>query len=343
MLQGDITDLKEAQSLSFEKEYIDIYQISWGPDDDGKTFDGPGLITQHVLKDGVSNGRKGLGSVFVLASGTGGRQGDDCNADGYVSSIYTIGISSVDKKNRRPTFSEKCAAILATAYSGERKYGTGFPSAGIGSESCSMHDGTAVSASIATGIYALLLEVNPSLTWRDVQHITVESAQKDSLLGNEGWVENGAGFFVSHSFGFGLLDAEKMVEKARKWVQVAPQMRCETTATMKKENMKIVSVNCPEITRLEHVHLHVKIESDSVKRGNISISLTSPSNTKSIMMSRRINDKVIRGFDTSFWPLMSTHFWGENTAGEWTITDETKNTFSGAKFSIICYGTGLQT
>ena len=61
MLQDPVTDLKEAKSLGFEKEYIDIFQISWGPDDDGKTFDGPGPLTRYVLMDGVNKGRNGLG------------------------------------------------------------------------------------------------------------------------------------------------------------------------------------------------------------------------------------------------------------------------------------------
>ena len=32
----------EAQALSFNRSYIDIYSASWGPDDNGKTVDGPG-------------------------------------------------------------------------------------------------------------------------------------------------------------------------------------------------------------------------------------------------------------------------------------------------------------
>eukprot|EP00092_Neocalanus_flemingeri_P037795 GFUD01041145.1.p1 GENE.GFUD01041145.1~~GFUD01041145.1.p1 ORF type:complete len:770 (+),score=165.59 GFUD01041145.1:226-2310(+) len=342
MLQDPVTDLKEAKSLSFQKEYIDIFQISWGPDDDGKTFDGPGPLTQHVLKDGAHQGRDGLGSIFVLASGTGGSKDDDCNADGYASSIYTISISSVDMNHTRPGFSERCAAILATAYSGERRVGTGLAAAAISSDSCSLHDGTAASASIGTGIIALMLEANPSLGWRDVQHITVLSAQSERLLQADGWVENGAGLKVSHSFGFGIMDADEMVERATTWVPVGEQKFCETQAVLITDNKMTVSVDCPQVSKLEHVQMGVKITDEDVRRGDISIGLSSPSGTKSTMISVRRNDRSAVGFDTQAWPLMSTHFWGEDPTGNWTITlsvrTEALQLLDG-QFVITCYGT----
>merc|ERR1711963_112744 len=155
MLHSPVTDKKEAQSLSFAKDHIDVYQISWGPRDDGKTFEGPGTLTRAALREGVESGRDGFGSIFLLASGRGGKHRDDCNADGYATSIYTMAISSVDRNHLRPAFSERCSAILASAYSGERSKGTGLASADMDGESCSQHDESSASASIATGIIAL--------------------------------------------------------------------------------------------------------------------------------------------------------------------------------------------
>lgn len=47
-------------------------------------------------------GRKGLGTIYVWASGNGGTFSDDCNCDGYTDSIYTLSgkwqISLVAKK-----------------------------------------------------------------------------------------------------------------------------------------------------------------------------------------------------------------------------------------------------
>ena len=71
MLDGDVTDAVEARSLSLNPQHIQIYSASWGPDDDGKTVDGPGELATRAFLDGVTYGRGGLGSIFVWASGNG--------------------------------------------------------------------------------------------------------------------------------------------------------------------------------------------------------------------------------------------------------------------------------
>ncbi len=36
--------------------YLDIYSASWGPDDDGRTVDGPGPLTRRALGKTYSEG-----------------------------------------------------------------------------------------------------------------------------------------------------------------------------------------------------------------------------------------------------------------------------------------------
>jgi hypothetical protein len=48
MLDGDVTDAVEARSLSLNPQHVDIYSASWGPDDDGKTVDGPGELATRA-------------------------------------------------------------------------------------------------------------------------------------------------------------------------------------------------------------------------------------------------------------------------------------------------------
>jgi len=54
MLDGDVTDAVEAQSLSLRPQHIDIYSASWGPDDDGRTVDGPGPLAWHAFRQGIT-------------------------------------------------------------------------------------------------------------------------------------------------------------------------------------------------------------------------------------------------------------------------------------------------
>ena len=54
MLDGDVTDVVEGNSLSFRSQHIDIYSSSWGPDDDGLTVDGPGTLAKSAFTNGIT-------------------------------------------------------------------------------------------------------------------------------------------------------------------------------------------------------------------------------------------------------------------------------------------------
>jgi subtilisin family serine protease len=89
-----------------------------------------------------------------------------------------------------------------------------------------MHTGTSASAPLAAGIIALALEANPSLTWRDMQHIVLRTANPNPLLNNPGWSINGVGRRISNKFGYGLMDAGALVKLARVWQTVPEQHMC---------------------------------------------------------------------------------------------------------------------
>lgn len=57
MLDGEVTDMVEAQSLSLNPQHIDIYSASWGPEDDGKTVDGPAKLAKEAFLRGVTEVR----------------------------------------------------------------------------------------------------------------------------------------------------------------------------------------------------------------------------------------------------------------------------------------------
>ncbi|XP_034640794.1 proprotein convertase subtilisin/kexin type 6 [Trachemys scripta elegans] len=225
MLDGDVTDVVEAKSLGIRPDYIDIYSASWGPDDDGKTVDGPGELAKQAFEYGIKKGRKGLGSIFVWASGNGGREGDYCSCDGYTNSIYTISISSSTDSGLKPWYLEECASTLATTYSSGAFYEQKIVTTDLRHGCTEGHTGTSVSAPIVTGIIALALEANPSLTWRDVQHLIVKTSRPLHLKAND-WKTNGAGRKVSHLYGYGLVNAEAIVMEAKKWKKAPTQHVC---------------------------------------------------------------------------------------------------------------------
>lgn len=71
-----------------------------------------------------------------------------------------------------------------------------------------------------------------------------------------------------------------------------------------------------EVNYLEHVQAVVTV--NSTRRGDLEMFLTSPMGTKSMILSKRINDDDYRDGFTK-WPFMTTHTWGEYPQGTWIL------------------------
>ena len=63
-----------------------------------------------------------------------------------------------------------------------------------------------------------LVHFSPNLTWRDVQYLIAYTANPHLTSGH--LTRNGAGLAVSRQYGFGVMDAEAMVTRARHWINV---------------------------------------------------------------------------------------------------------------------------
>ena len=98
------------------------------------------------------------------------------------------------------------------------------------------HTGTSASAPMAAGLLALVLEANPNLTWRDVQHITVRNAQVANLKATD-WRVNALGRNYSHSFGYGVMDASAMVKMAQTWTLVPQKYSANVQAQISSTNI----------------------------------------------------------------------------------------------------------
>ncbi|XP_071963976.1 neuroendocrine convertase 2-like isoform X1 [Antedon mediterranea] len=331
--QPYMTDMIEASSMSHKPQLIDIYSASWGPQDDGRTVDGPRDLTLDAIADGVNKGRNGKGSIFVWASGDGGPD-DDCNCDGYASSMWTISINSAINDGRTALYDESCSSTLASTFSNGRNR---HPEAGVATTdlygNCTLsHSGTSAAAPEAAGVFALALSANRNLTWRDLQHITVLTSDRKQLYDEVyQWQCNGVGLQFNHLFGFGVLDAGKMVKMAAKWETVSERFHCTGASYTGKSTipnrlegppleLRLNTDGCKDqdnaIKYLEHVQAIITL--NSTRRGDVVINLISPMGTNSMLLSTRPrDDDNIVGFQS--WPFMTTHTWGEDPKGEWTL------------------------
>lgn len=348
MLDGEVTDVVEAQSLSLNPQHIDIYSASWGPEDDGKTVDGPAKLAKEAFQRGVIEGRGGRGSIFVWASGNGGRMKDSCNCDGYTNSIYTLSISSSTQNGNVPWYSEACSSTLASTYSSGGVNEKQIVTTDLRQKCTDSHTGTSASAPLAAGIIALALEANKNLTWRDMQHLVVRTSNPAHLTTND-WKINGVGRRVSHSYGYGLLDAGAIVTLAKNWTNVGPQHKCVLSLVSEPRNIgshlvinKTVDA-CTGmanfVSSLEHVQAQLTLSYN--RRGNLAIYLISPQGTRSTLLPPRPHDYSSEGFND--WAFMTTHSWDEDPRGEWTL--EIKNVAGTSdygtltQFTLVLYGT----
>lgn len=336
ILDGSVTRIMESKALGHNLDHVDIFSASWGPPDNGKSMDGPKGVTSMVLEEAMANGRDGKGTIYVWASGNGGKN-DDCNADGYQTLRYSVSISAVGLNGDTPYYAEPCAAALASTFS------SGFvhsiATTDIHGKCTDRHSGTSAAAPIGAGVVALMLQANPNLTWRDVQHILVRAAVPDRLYHHDGWVRNAAGRATNIFFGYGTLDAERVVKIAENWTNVGDDHQCESAKLTynkvinpkKSIEVLIEFDGCQDtdnfVTSMEHIYLEIDLETG--KRGDISIEITSPSNTKVPIMSPRIWDSDTNGFRN--WRLMTVFLFGEDPRGTWLI----KFTNNGAKVAQL--------
>ncbi|XP_067841392.1 PC3-like endoprotease variant B [Heptranchias perlo] len=331
LLGGHITDAMEATSFTYNNDYIDIYNCCWGPPDNGMAMAGPKKLGQKALHLGATKGRKGKGSIFVWAAGNGGLKNDHCGADGFVNSIYTIPIGAITHHGLPANYGEPCPALMAVTFTGAAKeilMDLPLVTATNSVKGCNSHfRGTSSAAPMAAGILALVLEANPHLSWRDVQHLIAKTA-KIPNPSQPGWRINGGGYHVHHRYGFGLIDAGLMVQQALIWTSVRPQRMCSEELPLKPviiipagDNVKLhLTTDACEgtargINTLEHVQAVVSIT--SICRGDLSVDLISPFGTKSRLLGTRRFDASRVGL--SKWTFMSVHSWGEHPQGTWTL------------------------
>ncbi|KAI5922107.1 pheromone processing endoprotease KexB [Camillea tinctor] len=326
ILSKQISDADEAEAMNYDFQHNQIYSCSWGPPDDGKSMDAPGILIKRAMLNGVQNGRDSLGSIYVFASGNGAASEDNCNFDGYTNSIYSITVGAVDREGNHPYYSEKCSAQLVVTYSSGG--GDAIHTTDVGENSCyNGHGGTSAAAPLAAGIFALALEIRPDLSWRDMQYIALESAVPINLDSGE-WQPTTIGKQFSHTFGYGKVDSYALVQIAKDWKKVKPQawyfspwLHVRKEIPQGNEGLSVTfdvtedMLKEANVERLEHVTVTMNVQ--HTRRGDLSVDLISPSKVVSHISATRKLDTSDEGYDD--WTFMSVAHWGESGVGTWTL------------------------
>jgi kexin len=326
ILSKPISDEDEATALNYHFQENQIYSCSWGPPDDGKTMEGPGILIRRAMLNGIQQGREGNGSVFVFAAGNGAASEDNCNFDGYTNSIYSITVGGIDRAGNHPYYSERCSAQLVVTYSSGNN--DAIHTTDVGVDKCyNGHGGTSAAGPLVAGSVALALSVRPDLSWRDVQYLVIEAAVPIHLDDGD-WHETKIGKKFSHTFGYGKMDTWQFIEAAKAWKSVKPQAWYHSPwLSVQHEipqgdqglassfDVTAAMLETANLERLEHVTVTMNIK--HMRRGDLSVELRSPEGIVSHIATTRRYDEAQAGYDD--WTFMSVVHWGETGIGTWTV------------------------
>ncbi|XP_042886569.1 proprotein convertase subtilisin/kexin type 4-like [Penaeus japonicus] len=316
MLGYVVWDAVEAAALSYERDHVDVYLAAWGPVDTGAVME-VGRPRRPGPCAGIVLGRKGRGSIYIWASGNGGFVGDDCNADGYANSVYTLTVSGSTRDGRPPDYAETCAATFVSTYSGDadpeyqpEERVNGIVTTDTGGECTESFRGSSVSAAMVAGACALALDASPGASFFHPLTFFTFHAFTIFLSGGATSAPDGAGGHTAYCRITGRPTASGACTRTTSASAPSTPGGWWTSVFV----LPLTISNC-QIVETEHVQVNISISSDN--RGQLEIDLESPSGTTSKLLPKRPLDVSPYGINRH--PFLSVHAWGENPLGTWKV------------------------
>lgn len=203
----------------------------------------------------------------------------------------------------------------------------------------SAFNGTSAAAPSASGAIALMLQVNPALTRRDVKHILARTARKIDPLAQavyvcidgenyealQSWITNKAGYNFHNWYGFGAIHVDHAVAMARTYTTALPALQNKSYGGALGTALDIPDNDAAGITETIEVTDDLTIENffliialDHPDISETGIEVTSPQGTRSILLNIRSGMKT--GLNIPEGAIMASNaFYGEKTKGTWTL------------------------
>jgi len=205
----------------------------------------------------------------------------------------------------------------------------------------STFNGTSAAAPNASGAIALMLQVNPNLTRRDVKHILARTARKidpnspgaivnvsingENYLASQGWITNKAGYHFHNWYGFGAIHVDNAVAMAASYQTMLPALQVKFYGGTLNPVAAIPDNSASGLTKTIEVADDLTIENffldiaiDHPNTGEIGIEITSPQGTRSILLNIRSGLKT--GLNVKGGVIMASNaFYGEKAKGVWTL------------------------
>ncbi len=227
-----------AQAFEYRTQEVPIQNHSWGNAD--LDFLVPTLVERIAMSNAVTQGRGGLGTVYVRSAGNTrfrnyfGRRGvGDANLDGFANVSGAITVAGLRRDGFVASYSAPGACVLVAAPGGEVSEGSQLftldavgdagnnriASAGrelsdylYGSRSAA---GTSFATPLISGLTALALDTQPGLALPDLHRILALASWPIDLTDPD-LATNRAGLLFSHNVGYGTPDPGLLMDLARR-------------------------------------------------------------------------------------------------------------------------------
>jgi len=252
-LSSNLGSMAEANAFIWAADHgADIISCSWGPEDgnwsdpgDPVHFAQVGLpdSTRLAIDYAIRSGRGGKGCIVTFAAGNGN---EDCSYDGYAGYEKVIAVSACNDTGKRSIYSDYGANVWCTfpssdfgyapfnhpqpltsgIYTTDRMGEMGYNPEGNYTDS---FGGTSSSCPGTAGTAALVLAVNPDLTWLEVKELIAFTADKIDIKGGL-YDESGHSIY----YGFGRVNAEKAVKRSMELLKLknTRQRKSKTRSTV---------------------------------------------------------------------------------------------------------------
>ena len=313
---------------------------SWGPIRPFQSSVSFRKMWEDAVDNGITEGFHGKGTVYVWAAGNNHRLrinsrtliegADSANYDAYANYHAIVAVCAVDYQGKHNGTSEFGANLWVCAPSRDDNRTAGIVTTSRPSTYTATFNGTSAATPMVSGVVALMRQINPDLSWRDVKLILANSARQNNPT-DDGW-EQGAlkydsfsgeseeKYYFNHKYGFGVVNAQKAVELAENWTKL-PDGITDTTvedfvnrsSTNFTQTMSVQS----DINFIEYIDIPVAF--DIRRFTELSMKLISPSGTTSNLMIPTSQSFPIKRSFSGDWRFGSARHLGEDPSGIWTL------------------------